>query len=97
MKNYKDFIVNLNIAKDNAIKSGIDAIDAYNGKNALEPEECKDDFARMLYELHEEGKENLYEFEKAMESIKETLDDYATESESHPHSIEWLFYDNVPF
>ena len=97
MKSYADFIVNLSIATDNALKVGREAIDAYNGENALDADEVKETFAHSLDDLHDEGKDNLIELDKAMDTIKDSLNDYVDAMNYHPHSVEWLFYDNVPF
>ena len=97
MKSYKDLLVNLSIAADNALKVGCKAIDAYNGENALDADEVKETFAHFLDDLHEEGKDNLIELDKTMDGLKEALNDYVETMNYHPHSVEWLFYDNVPF
>ena len=97
MKTYADFIVNLSIAEDNAFKIGCKAIDAYNGENAEDADEVKETFAHFLDDLHEEGKDNLIELDKAMDNIKDSLNDYVEAMNYHPHSVEWLFYNNVPF
>lgn len=97
MKSYKDFIVNLSIAQDNAFKKGCEAIDAYNGANAEDADEAKETFSRFLDDLHDTSKDNLIELDKAMDNIKDSLNDYVEKMNYHPHSVEWLFYDNVPF
>ena len=91
MKSYKDFIVDLSIAEDNALKVGREAIDAYNGENAEDADEVKETFAHSLDDLHEKGKDNLIELDKAMDNIKDSLNDYVEEMNYHPHSVEWLF------
>ena len=97
MKSYEDFITDLSIAADNALKIGMEAIDAYNGENALDADEVKETFAHSLDDLHDIGKENLIELDKALDNIKDTLNDYVDQNNYHVHSVEWLFYDNCPF